>query len=251
MEGTREPTLIASVRRALHLMETVAAHPSGAPAKQLARAAGLPLATTYHLLRTLAHEGYATKLPDGCWVIGGRLEGLYARGRTQVTLARVRPVLASLRDELGVAAYFAVHREGEISLVDVVDGPRERRVDLYVGFNEAAHATAIGKCLLGQLDEAGRREHLARHPMLDLTPHTITDRRTLDRGLAGRDGLWLDREEYTLGTACVAVPVADETRGLTGALAVSCRAERLTRVRGAGGRLREAAERIARVAVLS
>lgn len=251
MEGTRGPTLIASVQRALHLMETVVAHPSGAPAKQLARAAGLPLATTYHLLRTLAHEGYVTKLPDGCWVLGDRLEGLYARGRTQMTLSRVRPVLASLRDELGVAVYFAVLREGEISLVDVVDGPRERRVELWVGFNEAAHATAVGKCLLGQLDEAGRREHLARHPLLDLTPHTITDRGALDRGLAGRDGLSLDREEYVLGTACVAVPVADGSGGLVGALAVSCRTERLPRVRGEGRRLQEAAERLSRLAALS
>ncbi|WP_106402482.1 IclR family transcriptional regulator [Actinocorallia populi] len=250
MDGTRRPTLIASVQRALHLMETVVAHPSGAPAKQLARLAGLPLATTYHLLRTLAYEGYVTKLPDGGWVLGERLEGLYAQGRTQMTLARVRPVLAALRDELGVAVYFAVHQEGEIRLVDVVDGPRERRVDLYVGFDEAAHATAIGKCLLGQLDEPARGEYLTRHPLLDLTPHTITDRRALARGLAGRDGFFYDREEYTLGTVCVAVPVAD-AGGLTGALAVSCRAERLPRLQGAGTRLHETAARLARLAALS
>jgi len=230
MDGTRRPTLIASVQRALHLMEAVAAHPSGAPAKQLARAARLPLATTYHLLRTLAYEGYVTKLPDGGWVI--------------------RPLLASLRDELGVAVYFAVHREGEIRLVDVVDGPRERRVDVYVDFNDAAHATAIGKCLLNQLDEGARGEHLSRHPLLDLTPHTITDRGTLSRELVGGDGLSYDREEYTLGTSCVAVPVADAGGG-PGALAVSCRTERLARVQHAGHRLHETAARLARAAALS
>jgi IclR family acetate operon transcriptional repressor len=250
MDGTRRPTLIASVQRALRLMEAVAAHPSGAPAKQLARAAGLPLATTYHLLRTLAYEGYVTKLPDGGWVLGDRLEGLYTRGRPQVTLARVRPLLAALRDELGVAVYFAVHREGEIRVVDVVDGPRERRVDVYVDFNDAAHATAIGKCLLNQLDEGARVEHLSRHPLLDLTPHTITDRGALSRELVGGDGLSYDREEYTLGTSCVAVPVTDAGGG-PGALAVSCRTERLARVQHAGHRLHETAARLARAAALS
>ena len=251
MDGTRRPTLIASVQRALHLMEVVVAHPSGAPAKQLARLAGLPLATTYHLLRTLAHEGYVTKLPDGGWVLGERLADLYAQGRAQMTLARVRPALTALRDELGVAVYFAVHREGGIELVDVVDGPRERRVDLSVGFDEAAHATALGKCLLGQLDEPSRGDYLTRRRLLDLTPHTITDRRALSRGLVGRDGLSYDHEEYALGTVCVAVPVADASGGLTGALAVSCRADRLARVQGAGRRLHETAARLSRLAALS
>jgi DNA-binding IclR family transcriptional regulator len=41
-------------------MEAVSAHESGAPAKLLARETGLPLATTYHLLRTMAHDGYLT-----------------------------------------------------------------------------------------------------------------------------------------------------------------------------------------------
>ncbi|MEV8154761.1 helix-turn-helix domain-containing protein, partial [Streptomyces fradiae] len=55
---TTAPTLIGSVQRALRLLEAVGAHADGAPAKQLARETGLPLATAYHLLRTLTHEGY-------------------------------------------------------------------------------------------------------------------------------------------------------------------------------------------------
>ncbi|MGW2013427.1 hypothetical protein [Streptomyces sp. NPDC001927] len=46
----RKPTLIGSVRRALLLLEIVA--------KRVSRTAGLPLDTTYHLLRTLVHDGY-------------------------------------------------------------------------------------------------------------------------------------------------------------------------------------------------
>ena len=46
------PTLIQSVQRALRIMEVVAEHDGRARAKEVARATGLPLATTYHLLRT-------------------------------------------------------------------------------------------------------------------------------------------------------------------------------------------------------
>jgi len=42
----------------MRLLESVAEHEHGAPAKQLARETGLALPTAYHLLRTLVHEGY-------------------------------------------------------------------------------------------------------------------------------------------------------------------------------------------------
>jgi hypothetical protein len=148
MDETRKPTLIASVQRALRLMEVVASHPSGAPAKQLAREARLPLATTYHLLRTLAHEGYATRLPDGVWVLGERVEALHGQSRAQQLLARIRPTLMDLRDDLGVAAYFSMHMDDEIRLIDIADGPRTPRVDVWVGFSNGNGDDVIGATLI-------------------------------------------------------------------------------------------------------
>ncbi|MFA1543381.1 IclR family transcriptional regulator [Actinomadura monticuli] len=251
MGETRKPTLIASVQRALRLMEAVASHQSGAPAKQLAREARLPLATTYHLLRTLAHEGYATRLPDGAWVLGERVESLHGRSRAQQLLARLRPVLIELRDALGVAAYFSMHMDDEIRLIDIADGPRAPRVDPWVGFEDAAHATAMGKCVLSQLDEESRRDYLSRHPLHDLTPHTITEPGRLMRSLTSSNGLLFDREEYALGTGCAAVPVTDATGSVLGALAISCRLGKLPRIERSAHRMRATAERIQRTLTLS
>ncbi|MDL4772670.1 MULTISPECIES: IclR family transcriptional regulator [Thermomonosporaceae] len=239
------------MQRALHLMEAVASHPSGAPAKQLSRETGLPLATTYHLLRTLAHEGYATRLSDGVWVLGDRVQSLHGQSRTQQLLARIRPTLVSLRDELGAASYFGMHVDDEIRIIDIADGPRTPRVDLWVGFDEAAHATAIGKCILSQLGEDRRRDHLARHPLVDLTPHTITEPHRLLSALRTSAGVSVDREEYALGTSCVAVPVTDATGTAIGALAVSCRAGRLPKAEASIHRLRATAARIQRTLSLS
>ncbi|WP_119727146.1 IclR family transcriptional regulator [Thermomonospora amylolytica] len=251
MDETRKPTLIASVQRALHLMEAVASHPNGAPAKQLAREARLPLATTYHLLRTLAHEGYASRLPTGVWVLGDRLQALQDRSRTQTLLARIRPALVALRDELKAAAYFGMHEDGEIRIIDIADGPRTPRVDLWVGFDEAAHATAIGKCVLRQLDEDLRRDYLSRHPLVDLTPHTITEPRELLRILRTPARLAVDREEYALGTGCAAVPVTDASGTVVGALAVSCRPGRLPAIEASAHRLQATAARIQRTLSLT
>lgn len=249
MDETRKPTLIASVRRALHLLEVVASHPNGAPAKQLAREAKLPLATAYHLLRTLAHEGYAARMDDGLWVLGERLESLYGQRKTQQLLAKIRPTLIALRDELGVASYFGMFQDGEIRIVDIADGPHAPRVAPWVGFDDAAHATAIGKCVLAQLPEEHRRDYVSRHPLVDLTPNTITEPRELFRRLTRQ--LSLDNEEYALGTGCAAVPVTDATGTVVGALAVSCHAGQLPHIEASVDRMQATAERLMRTLSLT
>ncbi|MFI0711131.1 IclR family transcriptional regulator [Streptomyces inhibens] len=240
------PTLIASVQRAFRLLEAVGAHEGGAPAKQLAREAGLPLATTYHLLRTLVHDGYLRKLDDGGFVMGDKLYALHTGSRGQAQLTRIRPVLTALRDELSAAAYLTFYEEGEIRVAEIVDGPRAPRVDLWVGFEDAGHATALGKCVLRELDDDSRNDYLSRHQLAGLTPRTITHRSELLRRLASSPAApaVMDLEEYTLGTVCVAVPVYS---GHTlGSLGVSLRADRLPQIDQVRARLVSTANRVTR-----
>ena len=244
--GESGPTLINSVQRAFRLLEVVSAHANGAPAKQLAREAGLPLATTYHLLRTLVHDGYVRKLDDGGFILGERLQTLHTAGRAQALLSRVRPTLAALRDELHTAAYLTFYEEGEIRVAEIVDGPRAPRVDLWVGFEDAGHATALGKSVLRELDEESRKDYLSRHALADLTPRTITDTRDLLRRLDASPmaPAVTDMEEYALGTVCVAVPVYSGTT--LGSLGVSLRADRRSRLEEIRARLIPTASRVTR-----
>ncbi|MER5542338.1 IclR family transcriptional regulator [Streptomyces sp. NPDC001118] len=240
------PTLITSVQRAFRLLEAVSAHENGAPAKQLARQTELPLATAYHLLRTLAHDGYVRKLPDGGFVLGDKLDSLHSAGRPQTLLSRVRPALAALRDELSTAVYLTFYEDGEIRVAEIVDSPRTPRVDLWVGFEDAGHATALGKCALRELDEEARRDYLSRHHLADLTPKTITSVPELLRRIdaAPLAPAVTDLEEYALGTVCVAVPVY---RGDTlGALGVSLPMERQARLQEIRASLLSIASRVTR-----
>ena len=246
MGGQDGPTLISSVQRAFRLLEAVSAHENGAPAKQLARETGLPLATAYHLLRTLVHDGYVRKLGDGGFVLGDKLQALHTAGRDQALLSRVRPTLAALRDELVSAAYLTFYEEGEIRVAEIVDGPRAPRVDLWVGFEDAGHATALGKSVLRELDEDARRDYLSRHHLADLTPRTVTSlpellRRLDDPPLAPAV---TDLEEYALGTVCVAVPVyCGDTLG---SLGVSLPVEQHSRLPEVRSRLIPIAGRVTR-----
>ena len=202
------PTLIQSVQRALRLLEAVSEHEGRAHAKELSRAAGLPLATTYHLLRTLSHEGYLQHLDDGTYALGHRIDVLRSQGSAARSVANARPALEWLRDELGSAVYLARHVDGEIVIVEIVDSPKAPRIDLWVGVHDAAHATALGKCILGQLPAAERDDYLARHPLHDLTPRTVVDRDRLRDRLPAAGSVAVDDEEYAVGVCCLAAPVA-------------------------------------------
>jgi IclR family transcriptional regulator, acetate operon repressor len=200
------PTLIQSVQRALRLLEIVAERDGRARAKEIARAAGLPLPTTYHLLRTCAHEGWLQRLDDGSYVLGHRLDVVRAHGTAARGVAHARPALEWLRDELGGAVYLARFVDGEVVVAEIVDSARAPRIDLWVGVHDAAHATALGKSLLGQLDEAARADYLARHPLHDLTPRTVVVRQQLRLPAAGE--VAVDDGEYALGVCCLAAAAA-------------------------------------------
>lgn len=199
------PTLIQSVQRALRIIEVVGEHAGRARAKEIARATGLPLATTYHLLRTCTHEGWLQRLDDGSYVLGHRIDVVRSQGTAARGIAHARPALEWLRDALCGAVYLARYVDGEIVVAEIVDSARAPRIDLWVGMHDAAHATALGKCILGQLPVTEREDYLARHPLNDLTPRTVVDRRLLRLPPTG--GIAVDDGEYAIGVSCLAATV--------------------------------------------
>ncbi|QES21036.1 transcriptional regulator [Streptomyces venezuelae] len=196
------------MQRALRLLEAVSSHADGAPAKQLARETGLPLPTTYHLLRTLTHEGYLRR-EKGVFVLGDAAVRLAGGGAVQNRRIKIEDSLARWRDEIGVPVYFALYREGEIELVAVADTPSAPAVEEWADFRETAHAHAIGQCLLSQLDLKTRQDHLDRHPVEAITPYTVRNRRVLLERLGGLGRMepLVERQEYALGTVCAAIPI--------------------------------------------
>ncbi|WDO07375.1 helix-turn-helix domain-containing protein [Streptomyces murinus] len=229
-------TLIGSVQRAMRLLETVAAHPYGAPAKQLARATGLALPTTYHLLRTLVHEGYLRR-DKGLFFLGDAAERLSSSGAREKRRGRVADTLAHWRDSIGAPMYYAMYRDGEIEVLCVADSRESPAAEEWADFRETGHAHAIGQCLLSQLDENARREYLARYPVQALTPYTVRDSDALLRRLARvrRMEPVTERQEYALGTVCAAVPITVGTTAAT--MAISLPAHQADRLLPAAQRL--------------
>ncbi|MFE9629103.1 IclR family transcriptional regulator [Streptomyces sp. NPDC006527] len=231
-------TLIGSVQRAMRLLETVAEHPYGAPAKQLARETGLALPTAYHLLRTLVHEGYLRR-EKGLFFLGEAAERLGSSGAAQKRRSTVVDTLAQWRDSIGVPVYYAVYREGEIEVMCVSDTPGNPAVEEWADFRETGHAHAIGQCLLSQLDEQSRRDHLDRYPVQSITPYTVRDDHTLMQRLSRvrRMETVVERQEYALGTVCAAIPITLGTTAAT--MAISLPAHQADRLFAAARQLQD------------
>ncbi|WP_297361830.1 IclR family transcriptional regulator C-terminal domain-containing protein [Mycetocola sp.] len=222
MTGERDGTLLGSVQRAIAVTDVVADARRPLPVKAIARACGLTLGTTYNIVRTLVHEGVLAHEPDGL-VLGHRFPSLRPEETDGVFLARARATLRGVSKELGVTACLSRFIDGEIHVLDVVDAPHSPRVDVWVGPQDSAHASALGKRILSDLEAGDRLDYLSRHPLRKLTQNTISDRRTLLQHLDAYRCASIDVEEYAVGVRCLAVPV--RAPGVIGSLAVGAPAD--------------------------
>ncbi|AWL38613.1 MULTISPECIES: IclR family transcriptional regulator [Streptomyces] len=231
-----------SVQYALRVLESVSTHGAGVTDAQLSRETGLPLGHLASLLLTLRREGYVEQIADGAYVVGASLAELGSGAtRRRAVEARLQETLTRLRDSVGAAVYVSRYVDGEIRITQVADGPRTPAVNEWVDFRSAGHASAIGKCLLTQLDQNGRRDHLARHRTARLTSRTITNEKVLFSKLDSQPATVpvLDIQEYAVGTVCAAVPL---TAGASaGCLALSLPIEDAHRLRSAADTLNRGA----------
>ncbi|MFJ9029340.1 IclR family transcriptional regulator [Streptomyces sp. NPDC102274] len=242
-----EPTApFHSVRYVLRVLETVSKYGGGVTEARIARESGLPAGHLAPLLSMLRREGYVEQVTDGAYVIGESLALLGSgTARQQALEDRLRSALDELRDSVGAAVYLSRYIDGEIKVTQVADGPLTPAVNEYVDFRATAHASAIGKCLLTQLDGDGRRDHLDRHKIARFTSRTITSERLLFSRLDSQAPTVpvLDLQEYALGTVCAAVPL---TAGSTvGCLALSLPVEHAHRLRMAAETLNRRAAPLA------
>jgi len=199
--------LVQSVSRAFRVLEVVGAVRSPLTVKAIARRCQLNVSTTYHLVRTLAYEGYLVRHPDGRYVLGGAVAH---RFRDLLTSFRQPPEVHEVLQHLSAAtrrtAYLGRFVSGRILVTDLVEGPESPYLeDLEVGLNAAAHATVIGKALLAPLPRRERVRYLADQGMRPFTSRTTTDLDSLEAELT--TVVWgapvTEHGEFRDGVSCV------------------------------------------------
>jgi DNA-binding IclR family transcriptional regulator len=224
-EHVGRPDLIQSVSRALHILDELGGTPAGLNAKEVARRCGLALPTAYHLLRTLCYEGYAVRRPGGSYVLG-----LKVATHSKHVLAAIRKppnvheVLRQFAEVTGHSAYFGQVVDGRVVFTDLFEGPHSPHVeDLVAGFDEGAHATALGKALLSTMPLKARCEYLREEGLRPFTRNTVVEIDELNAELSTSSWLrvFTDHQQFRDNVCCAAAVVPR-----VGAIAVTSGSDR-------------------------
>jgi IclR family transcriptional regulator, acetate operon repressor len=206
----RAPTRIRSVGKAVSILIWLAGQTEARSAKQIAIALGLPIATAYHLLDTLAQDGMLFKDDHRLYHLGPSVGLLVDAFQCQNSPPEylVAP-LRRLAEEVGETVYLSTADGLDVVVAASVEGTHAVRVrGLHVGFRGSLHARGSGKLILAYAGEEPIERYLAGE-LAPRTPRTIVDADALRRELAAirERGCAYDEEEFSDGVSGVSAPV--------------------------------------------
>lgn len=237
MPRTGQPAIrhIASVQRAVAVLDALAADEPALGTNEIARRTGINPSTVSRLLATLADADLVEHdASNGRYRLGLRLLQLGNSVLARLDLRAIaRPHLASLVEATGETATLCAPGAQEAVTVDFVQSPASVQSVARIGRPSIPHATAIGKVFLA----CGGT--LPPGPLVAFTQRTTTDRAKLTaevaevaaRGWAQSVG---ERED---DLNAIAAPVRGARGELAAILGVQGPAGRFT-----GERIREAVE---------
>lgn len=204
---------VASVKRALHLMEALLDGPVGATA--LAGKLGVSKATAFRLARTLESEGYVVQLEDTRYALGPRCLMLAAWAFGRIDIRReLRWALEELHLATGETSYLTVLAGRECVCIDSIPSERNAAISLAaVGEVWPVHATSTGLAFMAA-DPPFMELYLEQGGQLPAaTSHTLTDpdeiRAEAER-VRGR-GYAMNRSWWREGVVAVSAVVHDAT----------------------------------------
>lgn len=218
-------TRVASVARAMHVLEAFGGQPEGVPLSRLAAKLGYGKASLSKILATLVREGFVRQDPlTGRFHLGWRLLALAFGHAERVGLpALFLPILQALADDTDELVQLAVVEGDQLLFVAKAEGPgQQMRMLPLVGVAPPVHATASGKVWLAHLPEGEALAIVRRHGLPRLTPRTLTSRAKLVEQLhaARAQGYAIVDEELVEGGRAAAAPILAAGRPV-GAVAVS------------------------------
>jgi DNA-binding IclR family transcriptional regulator len=189
---------------------------------QLSRRSGLPLTTTYRLVRELTEWGALERDDDGVYRIGLRLvevASLCPRGAGLRDTAL--PYMEDLYEVTHQNVQLAVRDGLEIVYVERIAGRAAVNVRTKVGARWPLHATGVGLVLLAYAPVQVVDEVLAT-PLKTFTERTISTPRELRTALAEvrRSGVAISDRQITMDACSIAAPVRDPSGDVVASVSI-------------------------------
>jgi DNA-binding IclR family transcriptional regulator len=220
----------SSLRRALAILDLVAAHAGrdkGATLAELADGVETTKSTVLRLIAPLIEQRLVRQDGDGTYRMGIGVLGLASACMTDLDIrSTAQPTLREIAEATGQTVHLLVYSEGRVTYVDKVVGASPIQMASRIGDTGAVYSTASGKAMLAFLGD----EELERVIALGLparTAATITDAAELREHLATvrERGCAYDDLENEDGIRCIAAPVFNHAGACVCAISISGPAE--------------------------
>jgi DNA-binding IclR family transcriptional regulator len=222
-----------AVERAFDVLSVLADQPGGATLAELTRATGVPGSTLLGILgslrqsRTVKDDGKRYTLDAGVLELGQA----YSAG-VDVAGAFL-PIGRKLRGALDETVQLGVLSGNHAVYIARQESTQPLRLVALVGRRLPAHASAVGKALLAQLDDRELHSLLGDEPFAALADKTLTTYADLGHDLDAtrKRGYAESVEECIGGLHCVSAPVFDHSGRAVAAISVSVPRFRMNRAR--------------------
>jgi DNA-binding IclR family transcriptional regulator len=201
---------------------------------QLAKMAGLPRASVFRMLQTLEQAGYLDRVGEpgthpsyrlGVAVLRLGFEFLSSMELTE----QGRPVLESLSDACGHSSHIVVRDGRDVVVVAKALGRLATFHAIAVGARLPAHATVLGRVLMGGSTLAEIEQLYAHNTMKVYTPATPSTPKALKALIdeAADAGYAVSQGGFESGISTVAAPVFNEDKQICAAVSVTVLSARI------------------------
>ncbi len=195
--------------RALAVLGALSAQEPSMTLSQLARVAGLPVATVYRLAGELEEGRFLQRDASGRYSLGVRMWEMGLLTPVHGHMREVAmPFLLNLQYECRETVQLAVCDGVDAVYIEKLTLDTKTPVQSRIGARIPLHATAVGQAILA-LSDPGFIDVITGMPLPRFTDSTVTTPRALNKMLdqVREQGFAHSTEEYVPGSTAIAAPV--------------------------------------------
>jgi DNA-binding IclR family transcriptional regulator len=224
-KGTNSRKTIASVQRALDIINLFNADHGELGNAEIARMMGLPVGTASGLIYTLkVNNCLHQNSQNRKYSLGLKLAERTSILLEQLDLRKIAaPYMEELKTWCGESVNLAVRDGYAVVYIERMFGSQPLGIRSELGKRAPLHSTALGKAILTFLPETERSTLLENYEFRKVTPSTIDNMNDFLKELerVRHLGYAVDEQENEVGGRCVGAPIFDFNGYPIGAVSIS------------------------------
>lgn len=222
-----------TIRKAVSVLEALGDGEEDAlRAADIERAVKFTPSTTVRILASLESHNLVERDSSQRYTLGVKLLELATQELNHDPVFREsRMMCQSLAQETGLNANVARRSTNTAVYICHFEGTLSPKSRSLLGLSLPMHASALGKCMMMDMDENERRELLG-NSLQAFTAKTIATHSALTAQIqeARGKGYCLENEELAFGRMCVAAPIRNASSEITAGISVSGRLSLLRKI---------------------